>query len=59
MAPIEYVSDLIEELPTSGDDKPIYARTPHGSYYFLLDGIEHVEHEGEDVCVVVLREVEW
>lgn len=56
---LEYAGDLIQALPHSGNDKPIYARTPHGTYHFTIDKVEEVEHNAEDVVVLVLREVEW
>lgn len=56
---LEYASDVIAALPPSGSDMPIYARTPHGTYHFVIERVEQVEHEAEDVVVLVLREVKW
>lgn len=55
--PIEYAGELVPLLPRSGDDKPLYARTPHGTYWFVIESVEHIERDAEDVCVLVLREV--
>ena len=40
-------------------DHPVYARTQHGTYYFVIEDVETVRVEGEVRSVLVLREVEW
>ena len=54
---LEYAGDLARALPGSGRDMPVYAQTPHGN--FVVQRVEVVEHEGEDVAVLVLTEVTW
>jgi hypothetical protein len=38
-------------------DDPIYAETPHGTYFFIITGIEEQIKEGENRIVLKLREV--
>lgn len=56
---LETVYELFERLGTEVHDDPVYVRTPHGSYYFVVQGVERVMVEGEQRTVIVVREVEW
>lgn len=52
------VVDALSE-PRERLDHPVYARTQHGTYYFVIEDVETVRVEGEVRSVIVLREVEW
>ena len=58
---LETAVEVVDEIsePRARLDMPIYARTPHGSYHFVIESAEQVRHNGEDRVVLVLREVEW
>lgn len=62
---LETVSELVPALWPSGVmgegtwDDPVYVRTPHGTYYFVVADVERVVVEGEQRTVIVVREVEW
>lgn len=54
---LETVQELVDKLGWADD--PVYVRTPHGSYYFVVSGVERAVVEGEQRTVIVVREVEW
>jgi hypothetical protein len=54
---LETVPELVDKLGWADD--PVYARTPHGSYYFVVQDVERVVVAGEQRTVIVVREVEW
>ena len=56
---LEYAGDLTRALPGSGQDMPVYARTSHGTHHFVVQRVELMEHDGEDVAMMVLTAVEW
>lgn len=56
---VETVADLLPLLDgESSRDRPLYARTPHGTFWFVVERVEATTRAGEDVAVLVLREVQ-
>lgn len=45
----------IQEILPESIDKPLLARTPHGSYWFTVSGVQRVNET--DTVVLVLKEV--
>lgn len=58
-AQLETVSELVYALGGDGNDDPVYVRTPHGTYYFVVQDVETAVVEGEKRTVIVVREVDW
>jgi hypothetical protein len=53
----ECVIDLVQDLQDRDESTPVYAETPHGSFWFKIKGLEDRHLEGEDVVVLKLYEV--
>ena len=56
---LEYAGDLTRALSDSGPSRSVYAQTSHGTHHFVVQRVEMVEHDGEDVAMMVLTAVEW
>jgi hypothetical protein len=58
---IETAGELAEALGLNPNnfhnDDPIYATTPHGTYLFVIEKVEHRQYENEKITLLRLREV--